>query len=417
LLALAGCGWDPFASPTPRPSQTFTPPATATAEPQPSANAPVEPGGRQTLTLWLPPQFDPQNGSAAANRLQERLAAFETANPDLQVQVRVKAPAGPGGLMEALTAANAAAPDAVPSLIALTRSDLEAAALKGLILPLAGSRALSDGDWYPYAEQLAAVQGNPFGLPFAGDALVLLYRPERIPNPPQTWTDVLSHGEPLAFAAADPQASVTLDLYQSAGGELEDGQGRPALDAGALVQVLELYESGARGGTFPAWLTQYQTDAQAWQAFREARTSAVINWASRYLDELPADTALTALPGLGESPKGMATAWAWALAERDPALQPAATRLAEFLVSGDFLGPWSESAGALPTRPSALAAWQNATLRAQISAVVQSAGSRPRNDLTASLGPVLSEATNRILAGEGESAQVAQQAVEQVGAP
>ena len=48
-----------------------------------------------------------------------------------RVEVRLKEAAGTGGLLKSLSAASAAAPLAMPAVVALSRPDLEAAALKG----------------------------------------------------------------------------------------------------------------------------------------------------------------------------------------------------------------------------------------------------------------------------------------------
>ena len=403
-----------------RPSQTPSVSEIATS----SQTAPLvptvteEPAGPIVLTLWVPPQFDPDGGALGSALLRGRLEEFEQANPGVRVIVRVKAQSGPGGLLDSLASTSAAAPAAIPSLIALPRSELESAALKGLVYPLDNlSTAIDQSDWFPFAKQLALVQGATFGLPFAGDAQVLLYRPARVPVIPATWEEILRRGEPLAFAASDPQSMVTLNLYAGSGGAVADVQGRPTLNAPVLAQVLKLYEDGAKGGTFPSWLAQYQTDGQAWQAYLEERTPWVVNWASRYLAELPPDTSLAPLPPLTEEPYTLATGWLWALAEPDPNHQEMAVHLAEFLADGDFLAGWSEQNGYLPTRPSALADWQNQSLRTLLNDVVVAAEVRPRNELLASIGPALQEATLQILRNEGESAQVAQAAAEKLGAP
>lgn len=423
LLLLAGCTGE-FSLPTlPIPARATPTPSVAEMQtptkPTPSTPAVTEePPGPIELTIWVPPQFDPDSGAPGGPVLRRRLEQFESENPGIQVKVRVKAQNGPGGLLETLTAASAAAPDAIPSLIALTRTDLESAALKGLVFPLDElSAAIDQTDWFPFAQQLALVQGSTFGLPFAGDAQVLLYRPARVPTAPTSWEEILRRGEPLAFAASDPQGLVTLNLYAGAGGAVADVQGRPTLNAQILGQVLKLFEDGAKGGTFPASLVQYQTDGQAWQAYREERVPWVINWTSRYLAELPPDTSLAPLPPLGEQTYTLATGWLWALAEPDPERQAAAVLLAEYLSEGDFLAEWSEQSGYLPTRPSALAGWQNQSLRTLLNEVVVAAEVRPRNELLASIGPALQEATLKILRNEGESAQVAQAAAEKLGAP
>ena len=402
-------------------SQTATPTAPAvsqTVTPAPTdqaASTTATPTGPQTLEIWVPPEFDPSSGSAAAEKLRSRLAEFEAQNTDLLVSVRVKAASGPGGLIESLSAASAAAPAVLPALVALSRSDLETAALKGLVYSLDGlTHMVDDTDWYPYARQLALIQGSAFGLPFAGDAQLLLYRPAVLPDAPADWPGVINSNLPLAFAAADGQALTTLQLYLSAGGEVKDSQGRPTLQAEPLAQVLKLLDEGVKTGVFPNWLAQYQTDGQAWQAYREQRTQLLITWSSHYLADLPADTAATPLPSLGEKPVALATGWVWALSDPVVERRAASVRLAEFLVDSEFLSQWSLQAGYLPTRPSSLTAWSNEGLRSLLSPIALSAQVRPSNDLLLGLGPILEDATLQILKQQGDPVQIAQAAAERL---
>jgi ABC-type glycerol-3-phosphate transport system substrate-binding protein len=385
----------------------------------PAANTGTEtPGGPQVLTIWVPPQYDPNNGTRAGSILQNRLTAFTQAHPGVEIRVRVKAESGTGGLLDSLSAASVAAPGALPSLVALSRSDLETAALKGLIYSLDGlTQFKDDPDWYDFAKEMAMIQGSTFGLPFGGDALLLMYRPEKIGTPSSDWRTVLALGQPVAFPADDSQALVTLDLYRSAGGAIEDNQHRPALESQALEQVLQFYLDGARNGSFPAWLSQYQTDGQTWEAFREGRANLMIGWSSRYLAELPADVNAVPLPSLGSSDYTMATGWMWAVSDPSPQRQALSAELADFLVQSEPLAAWTAAAGMLPTRPTALAAWSNQSLKATLSRVVLSAKMIPANDLTTSLGPTLHDATIQIVKNQADPIQVAEMAVEKLTKP
>lgn len=423
ILILASCStwlpdWFPGSAtntPVVMPSETTTvmeTTVTPTVEDLPSL-VPV------TLPIWVPPQFDPDANSVAGNLLRERLDAFMENHPDIYVEVRVKSSSGPGSLLEALTTANAAAPAAVPGLIALNRSDLEAAAVKGLIFPLDEfSTAMQDPDWYSYAHQLASLQGSVFGLPFSGNTLILLYRPAKIGSGPfKTWEDILVRGIPLIFQAGDQQSMVTLTLYLSAGGSVEDAQGRPALNPAILADVFNLYQEGYRSGVFPTSVTQYQSTGQAWQAFREGQADWVISWSSNYLGELPADTSAAPLPPLDTDSLTLADGWVWALSDQDPVRRQASIELIEFLVKSEFLTEWSAASGYLPVRPSSLAGWSNESLRPLIDQINQSAQVRPANELMASLGPVLLEGTLSIFKEQISPVQAAQTAAEKLGAP
>jgi multiple sugar transport system substrate-binding protein len=183
-----------------------------------------------------------------------------------------------------------------------------------------------------------------------------------------------------------------------------------------LTQVLKVYSDGSKAGVFPAWLAQYQTDGQAWQVYHEQNAQWLVTWTSHYLAESPADSTAIALPSLGPNRLSLATSWLWALSDPLPERRVAAMRLAEFLAQGDFLAEWTAAAGYLPTRPTALAAWPDQTVRTLISQIVLSAQLRPANDLTASLGPVLADATLQMVKRQGDAAQAAQAAAERLAA-
>jgi hypothetical protein len=303
-------------------------------------------------------------------------------------------------------------------LIALSQPDIEAAGLKGLISPLDGLTAVSkETDWYPYASQIMQLQGKTFGLPFAGDALVLVFRPVSVPHTPGDWTSLADLAVPVAFPAADPQGLLTLAFYQAAGGQIRDTQGRPTIQADTLAKVLNLYWSGLNKGTFPAGNALFSTDTQVWQAYHDQKENLAFTWISHYLSELPPDTAFATLPPAAQDSQTLATGWLWALSSPKPEKKAMATHLAEYLVQGDFLARWTAAAGFLPPRPSALAAWQNQSLRTQLSQIELSAAAEPSNDLLGSLGPVLRDAAVQVVKGQGEPVQTAQTAAQRVQAP
>lgn len=414
LIACQGLSWTgpvgkPTASPTallpttPTPAQTFTP----TLSP-PTAAA--------VITLWLPPQFDPANETPAARLLQQRLNQFMSDNPGVIVKVRVKTSSGPGGLLDSLAAASAAAPAAVPGVIALNRADLENAALKGLIYSLdeAFPQGL-DQDWLGYARSLGTLQERLYGLPFAGDAYALVYRPTMLGTPPTSWEDLLTRGRAIAFAGNDPLT--TLVLYLGAGGKVQNGQGLPTLEQEPLEQVFTLYAEAARRGVFPNWVTTLQSDGQVWQTFLERRADGALTWSSNYLVDLPADAVIHPIPALSGNPYTLANGWMWAIADPDPQRRTLSVRLAAYLSASEFLAPWSQAAGYLPTRLSVLNAWSDANLRDALSQIILSAHIPPPNPALDSLRPVLLFATQQVLKQQADPATAATAAVEQLRRP
>jgi multiple sugar transport system substrate-binding protein len=125
------------ASPTGPATQTVT--ANSTEIPTPAASPTADqPKGPLTLTIWVPPQFDPEAGTAGSDLLKKRLEEFKARRPGISLDVRVKALDGPGGLLDTLSSASAAATRVLPDLVALPRPMMEAAALKGLLHPYDG---------------------------------------------------------------------------------------------------------------------------------------------------------------------------------------------------------------------------------------------------------------------------------------
>jgi ABC-type glycerol-3-phosphate transport system substrate-binding protein len=390
----------------------LAPTAAATAADTQPASGPI------VLRLWVPPQFDPASGSAGGEILRARLDSYIAQRPEVRIEVRVKASAGPGGMLDALGSANAAAPLALPDLALLSREQLETAALKGLLFPYDGqSDSLESQDWFPYAIQLARVQNSTFGLPFAGDALVLVYRPAQLQTPPLEWAIALEAAQPLAFPAADPAAYFTLAQYQSIGAQLQDGQGRPALDVSSLATILSFYQNAEAAGLMPVWLTQLTTDEEAWQAFIDSRAEMGFTWISRFLSVLPGNTTAETIPTRDGTPFALADGWAWALSNPQTDRHSLSIDLAEFLTAGDFLAILTEEAGYLPPREKALADWSNPALRNLVDHIVQSAVALPPNDVLAVIGPALQEAALNVLRQQSDPETAAREAADSLEAP
>jgi ABC-type glycerol-3-phosphate transport system substrate-binding protein len=420
LLLLTACAGNLPSNNAPSPGQTLSPEQTVAAQatPPPLATSTPTPVGPLKLRLWLPPQFDPAANTAAGKLLQQRLNEFSKRRPGVELEVRIKAVYGPGGLLDSLSAASAAAPQAAPDLIALPRDLLEAAALKGLLRPYNNlTKALDSPDWYDYARQLASIQENIYGLPFAGDALALVYRPEAIPEPPTNWSDLPENSPMLVFPAADPQAVFTLALYQSAHGTVRDDQGRPMIETAALTKVLTYYLQAQNVGMMPEVLTQYQSDDQAWDAFIDRRTSMVVTWASRFIGNPSEETAIAPIPTADGKPYTLATGWVWALSSRESRGQQAAIELAEFLTDSAFMAAWNEAAGFLPLRPSSLERWDRLDARPAINVIALSAHALPAADILSSLSGPLWQATIDVLNEQAEPAVAAQQAAASLTGP
>ncbi len=397
---------------------TGTPNSTASSGGTPN---PSTPASGLLVRVWVPPEFDPNGNRPASSLLKARLEQFGVDNPDVRIEVREKALEGTGGLLDSLVAANVAAPLALPDLVLLPRPLLESATLKGLLYPydhLTG--IMDDPAWFGYAHQLSQLQSSTYGIPFAGDALLMVYHPSLMSVPPATLKGALSLGAPFLYPATDPQAIFSLNSYLAGGGKLQDEQGRPYIDETTLTRLLEYDQQASQAGVMPYWLTQYSTDDQVWEAFLSNPYPMAATWASSYLGQAQAgitDLGIAPVPTASGSAFSLATGWCWALAGQDPERRTAAVRLAEYLADKDFMAQYTQAAGYLPPRADALGSWPNNTNRQVVEQISASAVIMPPVDMLETVGPPLEQAVVAVLKAQSDPQTAAKSVVDQVNQP
>jgi len=234
---------------------------------------------------------------------------------------------------------------------------------------------------------LGHIQNIGYGLPFAGDALVLIHRPTLEIN---SWEDILSSEEPLLFPLDTSRMLALLSIYVSAGGRLINEQGLPTLEEQPLTKALTLFQSGIETKTFSASLVESTGNQESIQV---DDTGMLLNWAVN--EWTRGENVMQPVPGLGAAPHAFANGWMWALAGSNSENQQVATELAEFLLEDIFLNEWTRESGYLPTRIMP-ANDENA----EINAVLESAHVLPSSEVVSTLGPILSQAVSRVLNGE-----------------
>ena len=104
----------------------------------------------------------------------------------------------------------------------------------------------------------------------------------------------------------------------------------------------------------PFWLTQSETDGQAWATFTADQHPMLITWLSSYLavqGTAAANLALAPLPTADGTNFTLATGWTWALASQDPLRRELSTLLAEFLVEEAFFSRMDTGGRVLAATP------------------------------------------------------------------
>jgi ABC-type glycerol-3-phosphate transport system substrate-binding protein len=345
------------------------------------------------ILIWLPPQFDPEQKTPAGEIFKAQITAFELRNPGINVSVRIKNLEGRGGLLDSLTTTSSAAPGALPSLIMLPLADFEIAALKGLVFPASIYSTKSDeSDWFPFADEISTIQGVQYCIPFAGDPLVTVYDPRQIAFPPKMWQEVSAQTSTIAFPASDPWMLLYLDIYISAGGTFKDEKGNFNLQEIQLDKSNELIFNGVSAGVFPHWITDFSTFEQSFSAFSDGLVDMAIVRVSDALNGQEQNIAVAPLPAFTTGPFTLTNGWLLCLS--DPAFEndASALKLAESLTEPTFQQEWSEAAGLIPVRKSALTNWKDQNLSAILSMIAESAHPIPSNEIISKTGSILQEA-------------------------
>jgi len=336
-----------------------TPTSTPSGEIQTATLTESSQAADQILYIWLAPAFDPDNGSQAGELLQERLADFANRNPGVEIEVRIKAESGAGGLYQSLAAASITAPSVLPDIIALNPVALQRAASEELIVPLEQYlEAPSSPAWYDHTISISRVEGTMFGQPFASDTIILAYRTFLFQTSPLTWSEILAGPDSFLFPANDPQAKFTLAQYLALGGSLVDESGNPQIDPIVLTEILSFYSSAKSSNILSTAALQYSSATETWQALGSERATSAAAPLSEFLVESDLRTySAVPVPTQSEPGTGLAKTWSWAIVNNDPDQQELAAELIDWLTQPEFLGPWTHALGMLPPTTLALSQW------------------------------------------------------------
>lgn len=368
------------------------------------------------LTIWVPPLMDPNAGTGEGELLKEYLARFSEQHPDVVINVRVKARSGQAGLLDSLVSTSTAAPLALPSLILLPRRDMEQAAKRGLILSMSDySTVINELDWFQYARTMSAIGDSSFGLPFSGNTLVMVYRPEAFEEGfPKKWAELFELGQAVYFPAANPTAAFPMALYASLGGDFTDENGKPALDLEVFQQMLSILDEGSQTGIFPASLYEYQDPAVIWNEYLLGHTNIVVTWTNYYLGDLPADSEVIPLIPVTDYNYTLAEGWFITLSDPLPERRALAVELAEYLVDVRFNADWNQAAGYLPMRSGSLELWENQNLVDTMELVSYSAHPFPAQEINDVIAPIIVDAVSQVLTQGVEPEVAADKAVNQL---
>lgn len=431
LLAVFGSGCVPEAdgdatdTPEPGGRETFGPTeeavdfgATATAD-QAERNEQalfetVETTTKEIL-VWLPPQFDPSTQAQSATTLGDLFTEFMSENQNISINYRIKDTGGEASELNMLSLAADAAPNVVPALVILDRNDMMTAVQKGLIYPIETDLFSEAETWFRFARESAFVDNVLYGIPVAGDPLVLAYRPALTGPDMNNWEEILTRGLPIGFEPNSVTDLFGLFIYVSLGGRTTDEQGKPWLDQEILTQTLNFFLNGGQKGAFPPAIAKDSNVGQSWKQFTDGTYQITVTRFSQYRHNRRPDFIAIPLPRTdNSSPYPLVNTWNVVITARSPEIQELAIELGKAIAASEFNDRWTFSGGYLPVRNTDLKNWgadsgyEGVSLMSEKGALIQS------GNIIAKLVPILNSAISKVIQTTMTPEKAAAEAIEAV---
>jgi len=362
-LALAtGCAGNDIPAPGPLPGPSPMPPLTAAA----STSVVTSTNEIMALTWWTPEFISPGAQQPGGAILQEYITDFELSHGSkVRITPVIKAKYGKGGLLDYLRTAQPVAPSVLPDFVTIDLAEVGQAAALGALRPLDG---LIDDEsmarLYPFAQTSGHIDGQLIALPFAADVEQLVFDPERVQTPPNTWVGLMTRNLAYLFPAGNPGAPLAvqpgiLSQYLSAGGKIDPETRELVLEEGPLLRLLTFYHEAQLAGSFPSNIFEVTSPDETWNAYTQGSVPMANVSARHYLvarDSLP-KTDFAAPPGWSGPVILVSSGWGLAIVTPDPERQKVAAEFIAGLLTPNRAGQWARAAGWLPTSPEALATW------------------------------------------------------------
>lgn len=415
MLLLSGC--DSITSflntPTPTPSAATVEPPAAALEQTPTPRSP------DNLIVWVDPLFAPDPETESGQLFLDRLDAFENANPGITVTVRVKARTGQAGMLETLSNVSIAAPTLTPDLVILNPDLLQLAHIRGLVYSLDGMyEAPSTPDWYSFAVKSSLDESIFVSVPVGAEAQAFAYRSDRFLRKPTSWPDILEGSAPVVIPAADPEALLTLSLYEASGGNFLDEEEAPTLQDPILTEVLSLYAGARASGLMPASVLDLSSSEETWSVLHEGRAGIALAPLTRFLNEHNPDTEeMIPIPVAATTSLTIAETWGWAVTTDDSSRRALVTELLAWLSAPEFTGPWTESIGLLPASRQSLDTWKNGNNIALANLLIPSARSIIPLETRETFGTALQSALESVIDGTSTADSAARDAAIEINSP
>jgi multiple sugar transport system substrate-binding protein len=376
------------------------------------------------VTMWAQPDYShlaARQGIAEA--FHDIFAEWVRARPDVAIEVSVM-PALELHKAKLLLAAGAGR---LPDVASVDSFWMPLFREGGHVQPLDPEWTAEErADFMPFAiDTLSDEQGRVYGMWHGTDCRVLFYRKDLVPQPPETWDELLATASRIAnergmsgylYNAGRWEATVFdhLPMFWAQGGELVDEEGRPIFGEAPhrerMARVLAFLRDTVRTGASPRSVLAGNDYKQLSSAAIAGDVAMFLggNWQVREL-ELglpPAELAKWDIAPIPQAEPGRRSTgtggWIWVVFAREQARRRAAIDLIRFIESPAHVARIEQQTGHLPVRKSLYrdhAFFRDDPWLARFGAMLKDARARPAVPIYPALSEQLQIAIGSAIAG------------------
>jgi len=394
------------------PEATLTP-----SGPQPTVTVPFE----LPVTIAISGRF----GDALLPILDDQIAAFEAANPDIQAEI-VRAKVSPDQRREQFSIALENG-DTTVDVYVVDDSWLAEFAARGWLVPLdlyVTASGLEMDAFLAATVQASVVDGQIMALPWTADGGLIYYRQDLFAQSgqgsPEDWPELhalaleakaqgdLPYGFVWQGAPYESLTCNTLEYIWANGGDVLDSEGTPIFDSPQTQAALQQMEDLLATGASPQEVTGFG-EAQSLEVFQDRDAALMRNWSFAWAELQGSESGVAGQVGVAPLPAPCLLGQSLALSANS--MHPEqAFRFMAFLAGYDQQVHLAQQSG-LP--PALEAAYQDAELLATrpVFAVLYTAyaNSRPRPQTPqyVQVSEAIYTEVNAMLAGKQNAAETA----------
>lgn len=379
----------------------------ATAEP--TATGPA------TLTIWWPEPLAAIENQDAADLLSEEISAFQSANPDVGVEFRLKKVPDVGGIMSTLRAANLVAPRALPDLTLMRRSDLLTAAQAGLIMAMderSGASILNNLP--PIVGALGQMNDRLYGLAYNIEVQHLVYQADAYALDSWSFADVLDQHASFVFPAgrANSLSDVFLAQYHASTGTLDSSD--LTIDADQLQPLFQFYQDAVETGVIDPIVLEYIVPDDYRAGLAAGTIPAGVVTSSLYLTMNHDTLAFAPIPTVSGDPTTVVDGWMWVLTTADAEQQALALRFINWMLDVDRQGRYNQAIHMLPSQRATLRQWEDPAYAAFVDMLLNNA-TLPLSESAGSLSArVIQTALASVISGQRTAAEATRDVIAQL---